>query len=76
MMLIDDLLFDDLIGPNDGMKCVIVSDLLIFDNQFSWVNSKCVHYKLEVVEPCEDLDSGNLLTTLRGNTTTLESTHL
>ena len=64
------------------------SDILQFDNSYSWVNSKTVHYEVELLEPDSEM-TGSLLTQTTTTTApsvqqddveeiseTIDSTHL
>ena len=58
----------------------LLSDILQFDNSYSWVNSKTVHYEVELLEPDEDMLGTGLTQTAHNGlehvTEIMEETHL
>ena len=58
------------------MLCV--ADVLRFDNSFSWITNKTVHYSVELTEPLEDTMFADKLLGQGGQPQhdVLESTHL
>ena len=43
-----------LINKPNHSRFAFLADILRFDNSYSWVTNKVVHYELEVIEPLED----------------------
>ena len=40
--------------PKDIFFFLFVTDVVRFDNTYSWTRSKTVHYSIEVLEPSKD----------------------